>query len=84
MTDGARVTGIDQLLAQARAAMRRLEPQQALEAAQCGPIPMDGRSDFQRRADGEIPGAVICDASACRRRPVSSVASARGETPACP
>ena len=55
------MTGIDQVLAQARAGLRRLEPQQALDAARHGAILVDTRPEFQRRADGEIPGAIVIE-----------------------
>ena len=55
------MTGIDQVLAQARAGLRRLEPQQALDAARHGAILVDTRPEFQRRVDGEIPGAIVIE-----------------------
>jgi rhodanese-related sulfurtransferase len=55
------VTGIDELLAQARAGLRRLEPHRALDAVRRGAILVDTRPEFQRRADGEIPGAIVVE-----------------------
>ena len=55
------MTGIDQFLARARAGLRRLEPHQALDAIQLGAILIDTRPEFQRRADGEIPGAIVVE-----------------------
>ena len=55
------MTGIEQLLAQARAGLRRLEPHQALDAMRRRAILIDTRPEFQRRADGEIPGAVVIE-----------------------
>jgi hypothetical protein len=55
------VTGIDQVLAQARAGLHRLEPHQALEAVRRGAILVDTRPEFQRRADGNIPGAIVIE-----------------------
>jgi rhodanese-related sulfurtransferase len=59
--DHPSVTGIEQLLAQARAGLRRLEPHQALDAGRDGAILVDTRPEFQRRADGEIPGAIVVE-----------------------
>ena len=50
--------GIDGLLARAREGLRRLEPRQAAHAVQQGAVLIDTRPEFQRRADGEIPGAI--------------------------
>jgi rhodanese-related sulfurtransferase len=55
------VTGIDQLLAQARAGLSRLEPHHALDALRRGGFLVDTRPEFQRRADGEIPGAIVIE-----------------------
>jgi rhodanese-related sulfurtransferase len=55
------VTGIDQLLARARAGLRRLEPHQALAAMRDGALLVDTRPESQRRADGEIPGAILIE-----------------------
>jgi rhodanese-related sulfurtransferase len=53
--------GIDHLLARARAGLGRLEPRQALEAARQGAVLVDTRPEFQRRADGEIPDAIVIE-----------------------
>lgn len=48
---------IDQLLARARARLRRLEPAGALAAQQAGAILVDLRCADQRRKSGVIPGS---------------------------
>jgi len=55
------VTGIDQVLARARAGLRRLEPHEALDAVRRGAILVDTRPEFQRRADGDIPVAIVIE-----------------------
>jgi rhodanese-related sulfurtransferase len=52
---------LDQLLASARARLTRLEPGAAWKAVREGAILVDTRPEFQRRADGEIPGAVVVE-----------------------
>ena len=52
---------LDRLLARARARLTRLEPEAAWKAVQEGAILVDTRPEFQRRADGEIPGAVVVE-----------------------
>lgn len=54
-------TTTDDLLLQARAGLIRLDPTMALHAARDGAILIDTRPEFQRRADGEIPGAIIIE-----------------------
>jgi rhodanese-related sulfurtransferase len=49
---------IDDLLAEARAALDRLEPQQALRATEDGALLIDIRSEVQRARDGLVPGAL--------------------------
>ena len=53
--------GLDRLLARARVRLTRLQPQDVREAIENGAILVDIRPEFQRRADGEIPGAVIVE-----------------------
>jgi rhodanese-related sulfurtransferase len=50
-------TSVEQLLAAARAGLRRLAPAEASEAMADGAVLVDIRSDSQRAADGVIPGA---------------------------
>ena len=52
---------LDRLLARARSRLTRLQPQQAVRAVRNGAILVDTRPEFQRRADGEIPGAIIIE-----------------------
>jgi rhodanese-related sulfurtransferase len=52
---------IHDLLAEARARYRRLEPDEAHAAMQAGALLVDTRTDTQRRRDGEIPGALVID-----------------------
>jgi len=49
---------IDQLLADARTRLERLEPADALAAQQAGALLIDTRSSDERRRDGVIPGAL--------------------------
>jgi len=55
------VPPLDRLLARARARLTRLDPQEAWDAIQNGAMLVDTRPEFQRRADGEIPGAIIVE-----------------------
>jgi rhodanese-related sulfurtransferase len=52
---------VDDLLAQARSRLRRLDPAVAFRAARSGAIIVDTRPEWQRRADGEIPGAIVIE-----------------------
>jgi rhodanese-related sulfurtransferase len=52
-----RRTTIDDLLAEARATLRRLEPAQALAATRRGGLIVDIRSERQRAEQGLVPGA---------------------------
>ena len=54
-------TGIDDLLAAARARLRRLDPLQTFVAVERGAILVDIRPAAQRAEYGEIPGAVIIE-----------------------
>jgi rhodanese-related sulfurtransferase len=57
----ARYSSVDELLEAARADIVRLEPEQAAEAVRAGARLVDIRPEWQRRADGEIPGAVVVE-----------------------
>ena len=48
-------------LARARARLKRLRPGQAWREAQRGATLVDTRPEFQRRAAGEIPGAIVVE-----------------------
>src|SRR5438093_8095804 len=53
---------LDDLLARARARLARLDPRQAYDAIRRdGARLVDTRPEFQRRADGEIPGAIVIE-----------------------
>jgi rhodanese-related sulfurtransferase len=54
-------SNLDRVLARARSRLTRLEPQQAWNAARTGATLVDTRPEFQRRADGEIPGAIVVE-----------------------
>jgi rhodanese-related sulfurtransferase len=49
---------IDDLLAEARARLQRLEPEDALEAQRRGALLVDTRSHDERRREGIIPGSL--------------------------
>ncbi|MET8836191.1 rhodanese-like domain-containing protein [Micromonospora sp. NPDC004540] len=53
--------GIDALLEQARAGLRRLTPHDAVEAVRAGALLVDTRTEAQRREQGELPGAIVID-----------------------
>ena len=72
---------VDDLLSRARFGLHRLDPLQAQAAAAGGAILVDTRPEFQRRADGEIPGAIViernhlewrCDPTSAARIPEAS------------
>jgi rhodanese-related sulfurtransferase len=52
---------LDRILADARARLNRLDPHAACAALQDGALLVDIRPEFQRRADGEIPGAIVVE-----------------------
>ncbi len=53
--------GVDGLLEQARTGVRRLTPQEAWAAAAQGAMLVDTRTEWQREAQGEVPGALVID-----------------------
>jgi rhodanese-related sulfurtransferase len=55
------VRGVDAVLARARAGMRRLTPVEAHAAATRGALLVDTRTEWQRAAQGELPGALVID-----------------------
>ena len=56
------VAPLDRLLTRARARLTRLDPRDAWDAVQHGgALLVDTRPEFQRRADGEIPGAIVIE-----------------------
>ena len=54
-------TGIDDLLAAARARLRRLDPHQTFVAVERGAVLIDIRPAAQRAEHGEIPGAIVIE-----------------------
>ena len=56
-----RINGLDQYLSRARSRLARLDPKAAWDAVQNGAILVDTRPEFQRRAHGEIPGAIVIE-----------------------
>lgn len=52
---------IDEMLAQARGRLNRLDPHQARAAARDGALLVDIRPAAQRAAEGEIPGALLVE-----------------------
>ena len=54
-------SALDEYLAAARSTFVRLEPANAYAATQRGALLVDIRPEFQRRRDGEVPGAIIVE-----------------------
>jgi rhodanese-related sulfurtransferase len=52
---------IDDLLLEARGGLARLDPVAAFRATHGGAVLIDTRPEWQRRADGEIPGAIVIE-----------------------
>jgi rhodanese-related sulfurtransferase len=52
---------IDDLLIEARAGLARLDPAAAFRAIHGGAVLVDTRPQWQRRAGGEIPGAIVIE-----------------------
>jgi len=50
---------VNDLLAESRERLSRLEPHQALAAMRSGALLVDIRSEVQREADGVVPGALF-------------------------
>lgn len=57
----ARFASVDELLADARSRLDRLDPQEALVAVAAGARLVDIRPQWQRVQDGEIPGALVIE-----------------------
>ncbi|MFY9808109.1 MAG: rhodanese-like domain-containing protein [Pseudonocardiaceae bacterium] len=49
------------MLAQARARLHRLSPAQAHDAVTAGALLVDIRPDWQRAAEGQVPGALLVE-----------------------
>ena len=52
---------IDDVLEEARARLHRFDPAQAARAVERGALLVDIRPQWQRAADGEIPGALVIE-----------------------
>jgi rhodanese-related sulfurtransferase len=52
---------VDELLARARAGLRRLTPTEAAAAVKAGALLVDTRPLERRRSDGIVPGALVVD-----------------------
>ncbi|MEO6470979.1 MAG: rhodanese-like domain-containing protein [Aeromicrobium sp.] len=52
---------VDSLLEEARVGLERLTPHEAYDAVARGSLLVDIRPEWQRRNDGEIPGAIIVE-----------------------
>jgi rhodanese-related sulfurtransferase len=59
---------VDELLAEARAGLIRLDPAQAKQAVAGGALLIDIRSDSQRSRDGQVPGALFLPRNALEWR----------------
>jgi rhodanese-related sulfurtransferase len=65
---------VDDLLASARARIRRLDPHETAEACRRGALLLDIRPTLQRRWEGDVPGAVVVERNVLEWRldPVSA------------
>jgi len=52
---------VDELLADARTRLARLEPDEAYREVRAGSLIVDIRPAWQRRGEGEIPGSIIVE-----------------------
>ena len=52
---------LDEYLDRVRSGLPRIDPREAWEAMQHGAFLIDTRPEFQRRRDGDIPGAIIVE-----------------------
>jgi len=59
---------VEEMLAAARERLARLTPRQALEAVRRGAVLVDIRPEAQRRAEGEVPGALVTERNALEWR----------------
>ena len=53
--------GVEEVLAAARAGVRRLTPHETEQARRRGALVVDTRTETQRAEQGEFPGAVVID-----------------------
>ena len=61
MAGAAQPSGVDRLLAEARAGLDRVHPHQLADAMAAGALVVDVRPVEQRQRDGELPGALVID-----------------------
>jgi rhodanese-related sulfurtransferase len=54
---------VESWLDDARTRLDRLTPEQAARAVEAGAVLVDVRPEWQRRADGEVPGSVIVESN---------------------
>jgi rhodanese-related sulfurtransferase len=59
--DAEQNVGIDYVLANARAGVRRMTPEETEAARRTGALVVDTRTEIQRREQGELPGAIVID-----------------------
>jgi rhodanese-related sulfurtransferase len=52
---------VERFLARTRSRLARLRPRQASRALDNGAFLIDIRPEYQRRADGEVPGAIVIE-----------------------
>jgi rhodanese-related sulfurtransferase len=73
-------TTIDQLLADARRCLERLDPRAAFDATRAGAVMIDIRTDSQIAQDGAIPGALVISRNVLEWRldPASDSRTPRG------
>ena len=57
----SRYTRLERLLIRARSRLTRLRPRQAAKAVGSGALIVDIRPEYQRRADGDVPGAIVIE-----------------------
>jgi rhodanese-related sulfurtransferase len=76
---------VDDLLAEARSGLRRLEPAEAASAISAGAVLVDVRSELQRDRDGVVPGSVFLPRNVLEWRcdPASPARDERVSDPAC-
>lgn len=60
MIDGE-MDGVAAVLARSRDGVRRLDPYETQAAVAAGALLVDTRTEWQREAQGELPGAVVID-----------------------
>lgn len=74
---------VDEMLEAARDGMTRLTPQEAADAVAAGDLIVDIRPEWQRRADGEVPGSLVIERNHLewRLHPTSDARLPHADTP---